>query len=119
MVDLVEGAVHAFDTDKVRASVSKAGILALTNFAIAWMVQIRPLAVVDGQVSGIGGVSVEGNESVHQASNAWIKRDVNTPICDPSLRGSWLDSQTELNMMSVFKFSNDIREAIVSAIELA
>lgn len=56
--------------------------------AIAWMVQIRPLAVVDGQVSGIGGVSVEGNESVHRASNAWIKRDANTPICDPSLRGS-------------------------------
>lgn len=86
IVDLVEGAVHAFGTDKVRASVSKAGILAPTNFGNCLDgEQIRPLAVFEGRASGIGGVSVEGNEPVHRASNAWIKRDVNTPICDPSL----------------------------------
>jgi hypothetical protein len=61
MVDLVKGAVHAFGTDKVRALVSKAGILAPTNFGNCLDgEQIQPLAVVDGQVSGIGGVSVEG-----------------------------------------------------------
>jgi hypothetical protein len=58
IVDLVEGAVHASGTDKVRASVSKAGILAPTNFGNCLDgEQIRPLAVVDGQVSGIGDVS--------------------------------------------------------------
>lgn len=61
----MEGAVHAFGAGKVRASISKAVILAPTNFGNCLNgEQIRSLAVVDGQVSGIGGVSVEDNESV-------------------------------------------------------
>lgn len=75
---MVEGTVHAFGTGEVRASVSKAGILDFGNRLDGG--RVRPFAVVDGQVSGIGDVSVERND--------WIMRDVNMRICDPSLRDS-------------------------------
>lgn len=81
MVDMAEGTVQAFGTGEVRASVSKAGILAPINFGNRLDGgRVRPFAVVDGQVSGIGDVSVERND--------WIMRDVNMRICDPSLRDS-------------------------------
>jgi hypothetical protein len=81
ILDMVEGTVHAFGAGEVRASVSKARILAPINFGNRLDGgRVRPFAVVDGQVSGMGDVSVERND--------WIMRDVNMRICDPSLRDS-------------------------------
>ena len=71
-VDMAGDSVHAFGTGEVRVSVSKAGILAPTNFDNCLEgEQIQSPAAVDGQVSGIGDVLVEGSECAYRALNAW------------------------------------------------